>query len=238
MKRKWERAKHVTKRAIKNMHPKQITKHVSQRKIIQKFADDHGMVYFGLIEPGDDHKLVRGITSSKDQRDAHYCIGTYDGYDVAFAQRRVLYHPPNGKPETHNWLVFQFDLKFKYPGRHILAVNKGFQLNYNRLLQGSRVSPIADQAFASHDPAFTQFFTVFADPSRPYDIAYTLPSDVSTILGRHFRPLSVEITEDCVYIYADNQKPSEQLMDVMIQDGVWLAERLDAISKYLTEQQK
>jgi len=47
-------------------------------------------------------------------------------------------------------------------------------------------------------------------------------------MGDHFGNLMVELYEGSVYIYAEDQRPTQALLDRMLKFGVWLAASVDA----------
>ena len=68
-----KRSVHKAKTVLNKMHPKNALKNQSTARIIQKLADDIGMVYFGYVDQRDDeHKLLRGITVSNNHDDYHF----------------------------------------------------------------------------------------------------------------------------------------------------------------------
>ena len=80
----------------------------STKRIVNQFADEFGLVYFGYVsQRSDEHHIVRGMTVSTNHHDDHYCIGTFDTYDVVFVERSDTLR--NGK--KHQWHIMEFDLK-------------------------------------------------------------------------------------------------------------------------------
>ena len=84
----------------------------SRGKIIRRFASQVGLVYFGTVDQHqDDHEIIRGLTVSTTHRDAHYAVGSYDGYDVSIVDRFDVTFDAQLRPIEHVWLIFQVNLQ-------------------------------------------------------------------------------------------------------------------------------
>jgi hypothetical protein len=81
--------------------------------------------------------------------------------------------------------------------------------------------------FEEYSPEFTSRFSLYSQPSASIQIERLFPADVARVLGAHFWPLSAEQHDGVLYIYSDEQRISSNLLDTMLEDGLWLAAHLD-----------
>ena len=218
------------------LHPAKITRRLETRKLIQDFADSHGLVYFGSVDHrSDDHRLVRGMTTSAHQEDKDYCIGSYNGYDIVFTRRIVK---SSSDKVLHNWLIIQIDLKTQHEMPHMLiGPHIGANGHYDRITSAlPALQPIVLGSFGVIDRSFTSSYTVYTKPARGIDAQRIVSPEIAGLIGQHFPPLAIEIWDGCTFIYSTEKHPSDKLLDVMLQNGVWLAQQIDARADQLREE--
>ncbi len=229
-------------RAARAISPATLTKHVHTRKIIQNFADTHALVYFGYVNyRTDEHRLVRGMTTATNQEDAHYCIGSYDGYDVVYVRRRSESSTyVSGRPMVRYWQIMQIDLQTNYDIPHVLiGPHPGKNGQYDEITSALHsFQPIQLGMFSPPSQSFVGKYTVYAKPSRNMDVERLLTVELTDNIANHFYPLGIEIWDGCLFVYATQHRPSQQLLDIMIKNGVWLARKIDEQSRQLASEQK
>jgi len=199
------------------------------KKVIREFADDAGLVYFGYVsQRSDEHHILRGMTVSTKHHDDHYCIGTYEGYDVVFVERSDQLR--NGK--KHQWHIMEFDLKradmphtFIGSGKHGLGFHELLATKYPNL------QPVALGKTAEYPPAFHARFATYVTPAHAVTIEQFITPDVAAMLAEHFAGLVVEITEHALYVYSEKAHLTAALLDAMLKNGAWLASRIDENSR-------
>lgn len=206
--------------------------HVSrQKKLVKRFADEHGLVYFGSVDQhGDEHHIIRGLTVSHSHTDSHYCIGTYDGYDVAFVERKDdVSDNPTTTAKKHLWHIVQVDLKTKKYLPHIfIGLHSHSESFYTHLFaKYGYLRSISLGAIYRHIPAFTTHYRVYSRPSKHIEVEQLLTSTISEVFVKNFGALAVEIHDGALYVYSEKAQPSDELFDTMIKNATWLAGRID-----------
>lgn len=215
-----------SKRILKRASPRHIIKNRVTARLIARFADKMGLVYFGYVnQRGDEHRLVRGHTVSQTHRDDHYAIGTVKGYDVALVSRSDT-NPrhPQGKVQS---LIISLDLRTKdeVPHMYIGHSNREdtFRSSYHQLhrIQLTDVS--------LYPPLFLQNYVVYAPPSQVRESAAIIGTHVAEVIASHFQEASIEIDKGVVYVYIESEHPTEVLLEKMLSNCLWLGEVIDAI---------
>lgn len=222
--------KHHAGTVARAVTPTKLLRSRVRKRVIAKFAESMGLVYFGFVDQRtDEHRLVRGLTLSATHRDHHYCIGSVDGYDLVLLERSDTIHFP-GKPKSpHTWLIVAIDLHTTRDIPHaFLGTKTHTDTFYSQLFTtfaSLRKVPLG--ALGPHHPDFTAHYDVYTAPSHALLIEQLLPPEITQKIGAHFRPLAIEIADQVLYIYADNHHPSSSLLHSMVQNGLWLAAEID-----------
>jgi hypothetical protein len=89
------------------------------------------------------------------------------------------------------------------------------------------MQPIPLGTFGSHSDEFSQRYSLFASATQFIEVERLFTADVTRTIAVHFWPLAVEVYEGSLYVYSDNQTLSVGLLDTMLKNGLWLAEKLD-----------
>ncbi|MFI5212863.1 MAG: hypothetical protein ACHQTE_02790 [Candidatus Saccharimonadales bacterium] len=208
---------------------KVIQSRVHKRTFLQ-FADKVGMVYFGYVDQRhDEHRLVRGLTVSSKHRDNHYCIGSYDDYDVTLLERTDTLHFPGKPPKTHDWIIMTFDLHRSVDLPHVfLGLHTHSEAFYAQLFtKFANFNPLPLEVADGYDTGFLQRYAIYAMPAQALSAARLFNQSITKIIADHFGGLTIEISENCLYLYAEHQRPSAQLLEKMLKYGIWLARSLD-----------
>ena len=211
-----------------------ITKVAGKKRLIQNFADEFGLVYFGSVsQHSDEHQIIRGMTVSHNHQDAHYCIGTYGHYDISFVERTDTLKAKATR--EHTWHILQFDLHTKKELPHIfIGLHSHSESFYQQLLtKYSHLRPLSLGALYQQAPTFTTHYRVFGQPARHIDIETLLTSSVGEVFVTNFGALAAEIVDGSLYIYSEKAQLTSTLLEAMIKNGTWLAGHIDLAAEAL-----
>ena len=197
-----------------------------------EFSDAAGLVYFGYVSQRDDeHHIVRGLTVSNKHRDDHYCIGTYDEYDVVFVERSDTLH--SGK--SHVWHIIEIDLKSNVDIPHMFISSRVNAVGFHEILKTKHHTmlshPMGTLHPYSHD--FLSEYHVHTTPTHAVQAERLITPMVAEKIAAHFKGLTIEVTHDSLYIYSEKTHLTQSLLMTMMTNGVWLANQLDANSRQL-----
>ncbi len=196
------------------------------KRMVTDFCERSGLVYFGYVsQRSDDHQIVRGMTVSTNHLDDHYCIGTYDGYDVVFVERTDSLK--NGK--QHVWHIMEFDLKSSSDMPHIFIGSSKRGHGFHELLSVKYPSlqAMSPGTTAPYPASFTTHFSTYVTPAHAVESESIITPEIAETIADHFKGLVMEITEQALYVYSEKSHLSPELLDAMLANGVWLAARLD-----------
>lgn len=200
------------------------------RRVILAFAEKMGLVYFGHVSQlSDDHPLIRGLTLSPKHIDRHYTVGTVHGYDLAFVERTDTIKFPN-KPNSHHvWNIFQIDLHTTKDLPHIfIGLHSHSETFYAHVLTKFNQLKMASYGvFETPHEAFTKKYVLYTEPDEVLAAERLLDHSITAEIGQHFGNLTIEINTGNLYVYSDNHITSKKLLEVMLQNAIWLAEQID-----------
>lgn len=221
-------ALHVHARRIaKRITPAHIVKARVLKRVIQRFADKIGLVYFGYVNQSrDEHRLVRGHTVSATHVDDHYCVGSFKGYDIALVSRSDTRTRPGTKAPVHyHWLILTVDLHASYEVPHLYIGHstrkQAFQDSFEQL------RPLSLGSFGQYPPDFTADYTVYGVPTHMVEIEQIISPQVASVISSHFSTASIEIETNTIYCYIEQTHPTEAGLEKMLTNTLWLAEALD-----------
>jgi hypothetical protein len=222
-----------SKRTFLALTPRTIIASQARKRLIQQFANKIGLVYFGTVsQQSDEHTLVRGITLSPEHQDTHYCIGSLDGYDITFVERSAIVAKEKRGVRSQLWHIMAVDLHQERDLPHIfINVREHGELLHERMLTSlPSFREIPPVSLPDHSKEFIQHYRVFTPPAQFVRAAQLLPPAITKVIDSHFAPFAIEITSDCVYIYADQQRLTMQVLDILLKDAIWLAKHIDAMT--------
>lgn len=202
------------------------------RKIIEAFAEQSGMVYFGYVsQMHDEHHILRGMTVSTKHHDDHYCIGTIDGYDAVFVERTDTLK--SGK--RHLWHIMEFDLKTNTDVPHAFIGSGKHGMGFHELMsvKYSSLAPTSLGQTTTYPTSFLQAFTTYVTPAYAVRLETLIPPETAEVLSTHFAGLVVELTDQAVYVYSEKPHLSTELLMTMAKNGAWLAAQIDKNSRQL-----
>ncbi len=190
------------------------------------------MVYFGAVRHGDGGQhLVRGVTVSHSHIDHDYTVGTYRDYDIALVLRRDRLTYPDKRVVDHSWLIMTFDLHtlLEVPHCYVSPTHRSEIL----LAKYTRLSPLTLTNLAPHSAAFMQQFTVYASVEHAIVVEQLLPPETTAQLVQSFADISIELSDNTLYIYMHEKHPSRPQLERMLTSGLWLAQTLDANARQI-----
>lgn len=202
----------------------------TSKRIVAKFAEKMGFVYFGTVnQHRDDHHIVRGFSVSSTHQDSHYSIGSVDDYDVTLVDRTDTVRGQNGKKYSCNWLIIEIDLHTLQDIPHIFigARNHDPKPYYTLFTTFPALKEVDLGTFEPYGTEFTSRFAIYAKPTQAIQVERLIPAPTARVIGAHFWPFSAEIHERTIYMYADNERVTASLLEALLEDGVWLAKHLD-----------
>ena len=221
--------KSIIKRTLRHLSPRHIMKTQLTKKTVQKIADKYGLVYFGYVnQREDDHKPVRGYTVSKTQIDNHYTMGSIQGYDVTFLQRNDIVRTQTTAEQRCHWLIVSIDLLSRRGLPHFFVGPKA----HSDVLRSSYTAlhPISLGNTSTYPYKFSSNFEVFAKPADVVDIEWIFPPSAAEVVSGYFSDMSFEVVDNTLHIYNENPYPTFEKIEKMLENGIWLAQYIDAIT--------
>lgn len=215
---------------LKTLMPAKVIQSHLHKRIYTHFADKLGLVYFGFVDQrSDEHRLVRGLTISATHRDNHYCIGSFQGYDIALVERTDTLTFPHRPAKQHQWIIMTFDLHAASDLPHIfLGLHTHGETFYAQLFtKFSHLAKVPFGALTGYDSTFIDRYNIYAPPAKILDTELLIDKEVAKIIAQHFGSLTIELVDNCLYLYAEHQRPTEALLERMAKYGVWLAAAID-----------
>lgn len=226
--------KSTAKYILKAIAPSKVLQSRVHKRVFMDFAEKIGLVYFGYVDQRtDEHRLVRGLTLSPSHRDNHYCIGTFQKYDVTLVERMDTIRFPNKPPKNHTWIIMEFDLHTRVDLPHVfLGMHSHNETFYAHLFtKFSTLVKAPLGTFGAYDPAFLSRYAIYTEPAKTLEAERIFDQGTAKMIAERFGNLTIEISENCLYLYAEHQRPTGALLERMIKYGVWLAESIDERSK-------
>ncbi len=201
-----------------------------RKSAIIHFSEKVGLVYFGTVDQHhDDHHIVRGLTASTSHLDEHYAVGTFEDYDVSLVHRIDTTEDTAGKLRTHAWVIFEIKLKHNVDIPHIfMGAHEHKNSPYAKLFSThTAMQRVPLGTFERYDQEFTSRYSLFARALYFIQVERYFTAAITKVIAAHFWPLSVEVCDGLLYIYADNQPITIRLLETMLKNGLWLAKQLD-----------
>lgn len=224
-----------SKQFVKRLVPAKVIQSRLHKRVFMQFADKTGLVYFGYVDQrNDEHSLVRGLTVSAHHRDNHYCIGSFDDYDITLVERSDTIRFPGKPARTHEWVIMSFDLHQSVDLPHVfLGLHTHDEAFYAQLFtKFTHFTRLPLASLGGYDPGFLARYALYANPAQIVSAERLFNQAMTKIIGEQFGGLTIEISEGCLYLYSENHRPSLALLEKMIKYGVWLAKTIDAQGDY------
>lgn len=217
-------------RALQRLVPVKVIRSQMHRRTFQQFAAKIGLVYFGYVDQrNDEHSLIRGLTVSTKHRDNHYCIGSFESYDIALVERIDTIHHPGRPSNTHHWVIMSLDLHRAVDLPHLfVGLHTHSDVFYAYLhTKFSHFNKVHLEPSSGYEHKFSKHYTMYAKPEQALSAERLFSPAITKVIADRFEGLSIEISEGTIYLYAENQRPTAALLERMLSRGVWLAKCID-----------
>lgn len=224
--RRLQRSKMLLQRLV----PAKVVKSQLHRHVYVQFADKLGLVYFGYVDQrNDEHRLVRGLTVSATHRDNHYCIGSFEGYDVALVERTDTIRFPGKTPKVQDSIIMSFDLQRLVDLPHVfIGLHTQGDAFYAQLFtKFAHFQPVQLLGADGYDKSFTSKYSMYAKPTQALSASRLFHPEVTKVIAERFGGLTVEISNSTLYLYAEHQRPTLVVLERMLRYGSWLAKTID-----------
>lgn len=218
--------RHHIKHAVHHIGPKG-RRH---KNILKNVSEKLGLVYFGSVDQHrDDHEIVRGITASSTHKDNHLSVGSIGGYDVQLLDRSDSVEDYKGKLSAQHYIVLEIKLQRANDVPQILMVPKGLKIaHFDGVFASTHMQPIPLPHDDGYSSEFESRYEVKSAPTYFESVKQILDKDITRKIAAHFWPLGVELNDGILYIYLSDTNLTKQLIENVIQNGLWLAGQIDA----------
>ncbi|RWZ78763.1 MAG: hypothetical protein EOT05_03375 [Candidatus Microsaccharimonas sossegonensis] len=198
-------------------------------KVLRKFADKIGLVYFGTVDQHEDeHEVIRGLTVSTTHKDSHFAVGSFDDYDISLVDRFDVSYDVHHKVIKHSWVILQVSLQNKELP-HIFFKPIGHSpAAYNRFFTAFHTLHIINDVFNENHPIeFHHRYELYGLATHVVTLEKTLNSRVTQTIAARFWPHAIEVHEGKLYVYITEPRLSEAMLAATLQASTWLAGVLD-----------
>lgn len=198
-------------------------------KVLRRFSDRIGLVYFGTVDQHEDeHEVIRGLTVSTTHKDAHFAVGSFDDYDICLVDRFDVSYDAQHKATEHSWVILQVSLQnqdlphmFFKPVGHSPAA-------YNRFFTAFNTLHIINNVFSqSHPMEFHTRYELYGLATHVVTLEETLTPLVTQTIAARFWPHAIEVNEGKLYVYITEHRLNETVLSATLQAATWLAGVLD-----------
>jgi len=212
--------------SMRTFVPAKVIQSRLHKHVFMTFAEKVGLVYFGYVnQRSDDHRLVRGLTVSANHRDNHYCIGTFKTYDITVVERTDTVSFPGKPNKNHDWIIMAIDLHTQRDLPHVfLGLHSYSEAFYAQLF--TKFTHFIKLPSGQYDPAFIHRYDIYSQPDKMLETQQLFTQHTTQLIAEYFGGLMIELAENCLYVYAEH-RPTEALLERMLQYGVWLAQSID-----------
>lgn len=222
------------KSVFKQMLQRASFKLYERGRVLKKFTEHLGLVYFGMVDQHDDeHSAIRGFTASLTHSDSHYAVGTYEGYDIRLVDRFDVLRIPGHDNHQQLWTIIEIKLQSRgLP--HVFFVPTGRESGeYARLFATQpHLQPLNSMIGASnHSPEFHGRYQILARPTFSHEVERLFSSPIIVSMGARFWPHGVEIDHDTLYLYLTQSKLTKSVLETSLASCLWLADIIDSASE-------
>lgn len=196
-----------------------------RQSLLRHLSRKFGFVYFGRVDQhGDDHHVVRGVTVSPSHEDLSYLVGSYDGQDITLVDRFDIVSAQK-RHASQRWLIAEVPLTSPQEIPHFFLLpllhDHGFHEHLTTLRSFEPV------AMPPEYPAdFQQRYTLYAAPARSLELLESITPDIARAIAVHFWPLSIEVSNGCVYVYSSISPLTTHEVERLIKNSTWIAQAL------------
>lgn len=218
-------------RLLQPVSPLRILNQITSRKVFRAFSEAYDLVYFGHVSAqDDDHRLVRGVTTSAKHHDNYYSVGTIHGHDIILLEREdELRLASDTHSHKYRWIIMQIDLHGHHDLSHVFIDGKHHNDTFYRTLfaKFARLLRVDHGLLADYDPLFIDRFTVYTPPDNTDRFPELLSAEAAATLAHHFGHFDFEWYQDQVIIYSTGRPASKHLLEHLLKAGIYLARELE-----------
>lgn len=200
-------------------------------RVVHKFSDQLGLVYFGLVnQHEDDHSAIRGFSASLTHTDTHYCVGTYKDHDIRIVDRLDILHIPGHDNHQQVWTILEVDLAKGIEIPHVFFVPTGQEgADYARLYATQPyLVPLNTNlgSSANRSSEFHGRYQIVARATHSHHIERIFSSPIIVGIGARFWPYGIEIQNGKLYVYITEHRLRKTSLENALTSALWLAELL------------
>lgn len=205
----------------------------NRQRTIAKFAKQFRLVHFRSSTASSSQLgVIRGMTASIDQKDRNICIGTHDGYDIAFVERTATTafgDDPNYPPVIHRWHIMEFDLHSHSNLPFVFIGTKQQSLTfYAKLFSMHRDARHINPAEYTKNPVhFGRHYAVVSSPAEQMLLSQLLTDTITDTMAKHQQPFAIEIQGDSLFVITQVTQTTNRSLTQMLHYGIWLAKHID-----------
>lgn len=210
--------------------PSRVLQARAHRRVFTQFAEKTGLVYFGYVNQRDDeHRLVRGLTQSAYHKDENYCIGSHEGYDITLVQRSDMLSFPGKPKKNHTWLIMTFDLHARVDLPHMfLGLHTHGETFYSQVFtKFPQLAKVPLGHLGVYAGTFASRYALYSPVAQLLVAQRLFGGEVAQKIMESFGSLTLEVTDNVLYVYSEHQRPTQALLGRMLTSGLWLAKKLD-----------
>lgn len=199
-------------------------------RVVRKFSDQIGLVYFGLVDQHeDDHSAIRGFSASLTHSDTHYTVGTYDGFDIRLVDRLDTLHIPGHDNHQQVYTIIEIDLNVREIP-HVFFVPTGQNgSDYARLFATQPyLLPLNSYLVTQNkSPEFHGRYQILSRTTHSHSIERIFSSPIIVGIGTRFWPHGIEIQHGKLYVYVTEKKLKKATLEHALTSALWLAEVIE-----------
>jgi hypothetical protein len=228
-----------SKGALQRLIPLKVIQSRVHKRTFQNFATKIGLVYFGYVDQrNDEHSLIRGMTVSTKHRDNHYCIGSFESYDITLVERVDTIHIPAKPPQTHRWIIMTMDLHHSVDLPHVFLGSHShsdtfYEQFFTKYAHFSKINITEANLYSQ---PFLKRYALYTKADQALSAERLFSPSLANTIAEQFGSLTIEIYDGTIYLYAEHQQPSATLLENMLTRGLWLARAIDGQGNGFDEQ--
>ena len=202
-------------------------------QMLRIFSDMVGLVYFGSVhQHDDDHDAVRGFTASLTHRDSHYCVGTYNGFDIRIVDRYDIIKGDPGKPPKEQfWTIIEITLDAKDIPHMFFVPTGQFGGEYSRLFATQQHMQPINSLMSNHSPEFHGRYQILSRITNSHKVENLFSSPIIVGISTRFWPRGIEIEKGKLLIYIQERRLDKTALELTLSSALWLAEMINNTDK-------
>jgi hypothetical protein len=129
--------------------------------------------------------------------------------------------------------VMTFDLHTSIDVPHIfVGLHNHSETFYAHLFtKFSHLVKMPSGTLGTYNSAFAHRYAIYTEPAHIVTTERLFNQEITKLIAEQFGGLTIEVSEGCLYVYAQHQHPSASLLERMLKQGLWLARTIDEYIK-------